>query len=57
MDDAFILVNLDQVKEDTEVMGMQLSKVDKQILSRYGDAIAPYYCKSCGRCELTSSFW
>jgi len=47
------MVNLDQVKEDTEVMGMKLSTVDKQILTRYGDAIRPYYCMSCGKCEAT----
>jgi len=45
------MVDLDQVKEDTEVMGMVLSEVDRQILSRYGDAIAPYHCTACARCE------
>jgi len=47
------MVDLDQVKEDTEVMGMPLTEVDKQILSRYGDAIAPYYCTGCADCDGT----
>jgi len=47
------MVNLDQVKENTEVMGMKLSSVDKQILSRYGNAIAPYHCLGCKECDGT----
>jgi len=47
------MVDLAQVKENTEVMGMKLSTVDRQILSRYGRAIEPYYCQACGACEAT----
>lgn len=45
------MVDLAQVKEDTEVMGMKLSHADRQILERYGEAIRPYYCHRCGDCE------
>ena len=47
------MVDLTQVKEDTEVMGMGFTTVDKQILSRYGDAIDPYYCRGCAQCDGT----
>jgi len=45
------MVDLAQVKEDTEVMRMKLSRVDRQILERYGRAIQPYYCYRCGGCD------
>jgi predicted aldo/keto reductase-like oxidoreductase len=45
------MVNLDQIEEDTQVMKMKFSKVDEQILRRYGYAIEPYYCQSCGLCS------
>ncbi len=45
--------NLDQVREDTEVMGMKLTAVDRQILDRYASAVAPAYCRLCASCEGT----
>jgi len=47
------MVNTDQIKENVEVMGMKLSMVDKQILSRYDAFITPYYCAGCGKCRST----
>ena len=32
-------------------MGLALTRRDEQILKRYGQAISPYYCQLCGRCE------
>ena len=50
------MVDLQQVKEDTEVMEMlKLTKVDRQILSRYAAAIAPSYCVGCRECKPTCS--
>ena len=43
--------DLSQVKEDTAVMGLALTRRDEQILKQYGRAISPYYCQLCGRCE------
>ena len=43
--------DLAQLKEDTSVMGLALTRRDEQILKRYGQAISPYYCQLCGRCE------
>ncbi len=49
------MVDLDQIKENTQVMHMdlKLSQVDRRILERYGQAIAPYYCHRCGGCAAT----
>jgi uncharacterized protein len=47
------MVNMAQVEEDTEVMHMKLSRVDRQILDRYGRAIETAYCHRCGECEGT----
>ncbi len=43
--------DLAHLKEDTAVMGLALTRRDEQILKRYGQAISPYYCQLCGRCE------
>ncbi len=43
--------DLAQLKEDSAVMGLALTRRDEQILKRYGQAISPYYCQLCGRCE------
>lgn len=43
--------DLAQLKEDIGVMGLALTRRDEQILQRYGQAISPYYCRLCGRCE------
>jgi len=48
------MLNLDQLNEDTQVMELlKLSKVDKQILSQYGKAIASFHCSTCGGCKGT----
>jgi len=47
------MINLDMINENTEVMGMKFSTVDKQILSRYDAFISPYYCHGCGACDGT----
>jgi predicted aldo/keto reductase-like oxidoreductase len=48
------MVDLQQVEEDTAVMAMRgLTNVDRQILSRYGAAIAPFYCIGCKECRPT----
>ncbi len=44
------MIDLQQVMEDTEVMGMPLSRTEEQVLSRYRDAIRPYYCRGCDSC-------
>jgi predicted aldo/keto reductase-like oxidoreductase len=43
--------DLAQLKENASVMGLALTRRDEQILKRYGQAISPYYCQLCGRCE------
>ena len=43
--------DLAQLKEDTAVMGLALTRRDEQILKRYGQAISPYFCQLCGSCE------
>jgi len=46
------MVDLAQVKEDTAVMGMlEMTREEARVLERYGDAIAPFYCRLCGGCE------
>ena len=47
------MVDLQQVIENTAVMGMKLSRADVEILERYEQAIAPYYCHRCGACQET----
>ena len=48
------MVDLQQVEEDTAVMAMMdITKADRQILSRYGAAIAPFYCIGCRECRPT----
>jgi uncharacterized protein len=47
--------DLVQLKEDSGVMGLALTRRDEQILKRYGQAISPYYCRLCGRCEGSCS--
>ena len=43
--------DMSMLKEATAVMGMKLTRRDEQILERYADAIAPYYCHLCAQCE------
>jgi len=48
------MVDLTQVKENTEVMSMmKLTNVDKQILDRYEKAIARVHCIGCDECAGT----
>ena len=42
---------VEQVKQMVPVMGMKLTKADEQVIRRYAQAIAPYYCRLCGECE------
>ena len=43
--------SIQQLRENTAVMGMPLTPGDTATLKRYGDAIAPYYCHRCGACK------
>ncbi|HME44941.1 MAG TPA: aldo/keto reductase, partial [Syntrophorhabdales bacterium] len=36
---------VEQVKQMVPVMGMKLTKADEQVIRRYAQAIAPYYCR------------
>ncbi len=46
------MMDFSHLKEDISVMGMmKLTRREEQILARYGQAISPYYCQLCGRCE------
>jgi hypothetical protein len=47
--------NLQQLKENTAVMGMNLAltQADRDVLDRYGRATAAYYCHRCGICRGT----
>jgi predicted aldo/keto reductase-like oxidoreductase len=47
------MINLDQVREDTAVMGMKLTRADLDILNTYAMAIKSHYCHQCGACEAT----
>ncbi len=43
--------DLAQLKEDIAVMGMPFKSADARILQRYSEAVQPYYCQLCGKCE------
>jgi predicted aldo/keto reductase-like oxidoreductase len=43
--------DMSMLQEATAVMGMKLTRRDGQILERYAEAIAPYYCHLCAQCE------
>ncbi len=45
--------DLSQLNEDIAVMGMRVTRTDRQILQRYAEAIGPYYCHLCARCETS----
>jgi len=47
------MVDLKQVAEDTEVMGLKLSRTEEQVLHRYDMATRSVYCQRCQRCEAT----
>lgn len=48
------MADLAQVEENTEVMrSLALTRVDRQILERYGKAIESSYCRRCGACLAT----
>lgn len=44
------MVDLDQVKEDLAVMGMEFTAADREILAQYGADVAPFYCHRCEVC-------
>lgn len=44
---------LAHLEELVSVMGMKLTRADERVLTRYGEAIGPYYCRLCGECEKT----
>jgi hypothetical protein len=44
---------LDHIKQMMPVMAMKLTHADERTLSRYGELIAPYYCRLCAKCEST----
>jgi hypothetical protein len=44
---------LDHVRQMMPVMAMKLTDADARTLRRYGEAIAPYYCRLCAKCEST----
>ena len=43
--------DMSQLKEDIAVMGMSFTYADTRRLERYADAISPFYCSFCGKCE------
>ena len=43
--------DLSHLKENIAVMGMQFKYADQRILQRYSEAVQPYYCQLCGKCE------
>ena len=45
--------DLGMLREDLSVMGMKLTWKDERTLRRYGEAIRPYYCHLCAKCEGT----
>ena len=42
---------VDQVQHMFPVMQMKFTNMDEQIVRKYAQAIAPYYCRLCGECE------
>ena len=44
---------LDHIRQMMPVMAMKLTHADERTLRRYGEAIAPYYCRLCAKCEST----
>lgn len=44
---------LSELTELVQVMGAKLTSADERILRRYSEAIDPYYCRLCGKCEKT----
>ncbi len=44
---------VDEIRELTQVMGVKFTSVDERVLRRYSQAIDPYYCRLCGKCEKT----
>lgn len=47
------MLDLNQLTENIAVMGMKFTQADAEILERYAQAIAPYYCRRCGACRGT----
>jgi uncharacterized protein len=47
---------IEQVTQMVPVMGMKLTDADERIIRRYAQAIDPYYCRLCGKCEDTCPY-
>ena len=47
------MLDLQQVIEDTAVMGMQLARADVERLERHHRMVAGHYCTGCAQCEGT----
>lgn len=45
--------DMEMMNEDIGVMGMKLTRADREILERYSAAIDSYYCRLCAQCEST----
>ena len=43
--------NMSMFQEDIAVMNMKMTQADVRILDRYSEAINPYYCRLCAKCE------
>ena len=43
--------NMSMFQEDIAVMNMKMTQTDIRILDRYSEAINPYYCRLCAKCE------
>jgi len=43
--------NMSMFQEDIAVMNMKMTQADVRILDRYSEAIKPYYCRLCAKCE------
>jgi hypothetical protein len=43
--------NMSIFQEDIAVMNMKMTQADVRILDRYSEAITPYYCRLCAKCE------
>ena len=46
------ITNFDQIREYTEAVGSQLSRVETAMLRRYAHEMYDKYCRFCGTCEV-----
>ena len=47
------MLDMAQLTEALGVMEMKLTRQDCEVLERYAQAIAPYYCHGCSQCQAT----